>query len=253
MRNIALVTGASSGMGKEFVREIAKKYKGLDEIWVIARRKDRLRELKKEIVGTRVRMLPLDLTKEESFERLTKVLAKEQPDVRILVNASGYGISGPFEFQTEEDASGMVRLNCEALTRVTYLVLPYLRRGSFIYQIASSAGFAPQPGFTVYAATKAYVKSFSIALRQELSWREIKVTAVCPGPVKTEFFDRAYEQEEMKFYKKFVMADPKKVVRKAIRDARKNKAVSVYGMTMKVTRIICKLLPGRGIAKIMGK
>ena len=219
MRNIALVTGASSGMGKEFVREIAKKYKGLDEIWVIARRKDRLRELKKEIVGTRVRMLPLDLTKEESFERLTKVLAKEQPDVRILVNASGYGISGPFEFQTEEDASGMVRLNCEALTRVTYLVLPYLRRGSFIYQIASSAGFAPQPGFTVYAATKAYVKSFSIALRQELSWREIKVTAVCPGPVKTEFFDRAYEQEEMKFYKKFVMADPKKVVRKAIRDA----------------------------------
>ena len=253
MRNIALVTGASSGMGKDFVCEIAKKYKGLDEIWVIARRKDRLRELKKEIVGTRVRMLPLDLTKEESFERLTKVLAKEQPDVRILVNASGYGISGPFEFQTEEDASGMVRLNCEALTRVTYLVLPYLRRGSFIYQIASSAGFAPQPGFTVYAATKAYVKSFSIALRQELSWREIKVTAVCPGPVKTEFFDRAYEQEEMKFYKKFVMADPKKVVRKAIRDARKNKAVSVYGMTMKVTRIICKLLPGRWIAKIMGK
>ena len=73
------------------------------------------------------------------------------------------------------------------------------------------------------------------------------------SPVKTEFFDRAYEQEEMKFYKKFVMADPKKVVRKAIRDARKNKAVSVYGMTMKVTRVICKLLPGRWIAKIMGK
>lgn len=251
--NIALVTGASSGMGKEFVREIAKKYKGLDEIWVIARRKDRLKELKKEIVGTRVRMLPLDLTKEESFERLTKVLAKEQPDVRILVNASGYGISGPFEFQTEEDVSGMVRLNCEALTRVTYLVLPYLRRKSFIYQIASSAGFAPQPGFTVYAATKAYVKSFSIALRQELSWREIKVIAVCPGPVKTEFFDRAYEREEMKFYKKFVMADPKKVVRKAIRDARRNKAVSVYGMTMKITRVICKLLPGKWIAKIMDK
>lgn len=251
--NIALVTGASSGMGKEFVREIAKKYKGLDEIWVIARRKDRLRELKKEIVGTRVRMLPLDLTKEESFERLKRVLKKEQPDVRILVNASGFGISGSFEFQTEEDASGMIRLNCEALTRVTYLALPYLRRGSFIYHLASSAGFAPQPNFTVYAATKAYVKSFSIALRQELSWREIKVIAVCPGPVKTEFFDRAYVQEEMKFYKKFVMANSKKVVRKAIRDARRNKAVSVYGMTMKITRIICKLLPGKWIAKIMGK
>ena len=243
MRNIALVTGASSGMGKEFVREISKKYKGLDEIWVVARRRERLRELKKEIIGTRVRILPLDLMKEESFERLKMVLAKEQPVVRILVNASGYGISGSFEHQTEEDAAG----------RITYLVLPYLRRGSFIYQMASSAGFAPQPNFTVYAATKAYVKSFSIALRQELSYQGIRVIAVCPGPVKTEFFDRAYEQEEMKFYKKFVMADPKKVVKKAIRDARKNKAVSVYGMTMKVTRVICKLLPGRWIAKIMGK
>lgn len=253
MRNIALVTGASSGMGKEFVREISKKYKGLDEIWVVARRRERLRELKKEIIGTRVRILPLDLMEEESFERLKMVLAKEQPVVRILVNASGYGISGSFEYQTEEDAAGMIHLNCEALTRITYLVLPYLRRGSFIYQMASSAGFAPQPNFTVYAATKAYVKSFSIALRQELSYQGIRVIAVCPGPVKTEFFDRAYEQEEMKFYKKFVMADPKKVVRKAIRDARKNKAVSVYGMTMKVTMVICKLLPGRWIAKIMGK
>ena len=112
------------------------------------------RELKKEIIGTRVRILPLDLMEEESFERLKMVLAKEQPVVRILVNASGYGISGPFEHQTEEDAAGMIHLNCEALTRITYLVLPYLRRGSFIYQMASSAGFAPQPNFTVYAATK---------------------------------------------------------------------------------------------------
>ena len=113
MRNIALVTGASSGMGKEFVREISKKYKGLDEIWVVARRRERLRELKKEIIGTRVRILPLDLMEEESFERLKMVLAKEQPVVRILVNASGYGISGSFEHQTEEDAAGMIQKLCE--------------------------------------------------------------------------------------------------------------------------------------------
>ena len=123
MRNIALVTGASSGMGKEFVREISKKYKGLDEIWVVARRRERLRELKKEIIGTRVRILPLDLMKEESFDRLKMVLAKEQPVVRILVNASGYGISGSFEHQTEEDGAGMIHLNCEALfkKRIFYL------------------------------------------------------------------------------------------------------------------------------------
>lgn len=252
MRNIALISGASSGIGKEFVRQIAKKYKGLDEIWVIARRADRLKELKKEIISTRIRILPMDLTTEESMERLKRILKKEHPVIRILVNASGFGISGSFEHQTEEDAKGMIRLNCEALTRMTYLVLPYVSRGSFIYQIASSAAFAPQPDFAVYAASKAYVKSFSIALRQELSNQGIKVTAVCPGPVKTEFFDRAYEQHKMKFYKKLVMAAPKKVVAKAIRDARKNKAVSVYGLTMKVTRLICKILPGRWIAKIMG-
>lgn len=174
MRDIALVTGASSGIGKEFVRQIAKKYKGLDEIWVIARRKDKLRELKKEIIGTRVRILPLDLMKEESFERLRKVLAKERPTVRILVNASGFGISGSFEHQTEEDAAGMIRLNCEALTRVTYLVLPYVSRGSFIYQMASSAGFAPQPDFTVYAATKAYAKVFLLLLDRSYQDRKLK-------------------------------------------------------------------------------
>ena len=103
MRDIALVTGASSGMGKEFVRQIAKKYKGLDEIWVIARRADRLKELRKEITGTRVRILPIDLTEDESFERLKRILAKERPVVRILVNASGFGISGSFEHQMRRE------------------------------------------------------------------------------------------------------------------------------------------------------
>lgn len=93
------------------------------------------------------------------------------------------------------------------------------------------------------------MKSFSIALRPGAVLSRDQGDRSMSRPVKTEFFDRAYEQEEMKFYKKFVMADPKKVVRKAIRDARKNKAVSVYGMTMKVTRVICKLLPGRLDAK----
>lgn len=112
--------------------------------------------------------------KEESFERLRKVLAKERPTVRILVNASGFGISGSFEHQTEEDAAGMIRLNCEALTRVTYLVLPYVSRGSFIYQMASSAGFAPQPDFTVYAATKAYAKVFLLLLDRSYQDRKLK-------------------------------------------------------------------------------
>ena len=162
------------------------------------------------------------------------------------------GFRGSFEHQTEEDAAGMIHLNCEALTRITYLVLPYLRRGSLFIRwhlcgICSAAEFHSLCSNQSICEKFLYCIAAGAVLSRDQGDRSMSRTS------KNGVFDRAYEQEEMKFYKKFVMADPKKVVRKAIRDARKNKAVSVYGMTMKVTRVICKLLPGRWIAKIMGK
>ena len=93
----------------------------------------------------------------------------------------------------------MIELNCTALSRMTYMVLPYMEKGAHIFQFASSAAFCPQPGFSIYAATKAYVLSFTMALRQEVAARGIKVTTICPGPVKTEFFETAYQHQEMKF------------------------------------------------------
>lgn len=251
MKKVAIITGASSGLGKQFVLQTAKSHGFLDEIWVVARRADRLLELGVLVSNIVIRPIPLDLSKKESTARLKSILAKEKAKVYVLVNGSGLGVAGKFDRQSEEMLDEMLKVNCLALTRVTRAVLPYMPKKARIIQIASSAAFAPQPGFAVYAATKSYVLNFSLALRQELKKRRIIVTAVCPGPVNTEFFDTAYQKKEMKLYKKLVMAKPEKVVKKALKDVKKGKAVSVYGISMKAVRVLCKLLPNSLIVKLI--
>ena len=127
-----------------------------------------------------------------------------------------------------------------------------MARNGRIIQYASSAAFLPQPGFAVYAATKAFVLSYSRALNAELAKKGICVTAVCPGPVKTEFFSIAETTGTMPLYKKLTMADPKKVVKKAIFDSMMGKSVSVYGIPMKMFRLLCKAVPHSWILKGWG-
>ena len=142
-----------------------------------------------------------------------------------------------------EEETGMVDVNCRALTAVTRLVLPYMSENSRILQFASAAAFLPQPRFAVYAATKSFVLSYSRALALELKSRQIYVTAACPGPLKTEFFDIAETTGEIPLYKRLVMANPKKVVKKALRDSMMGKRVSVYGPLMKVFVLLVKVFP----------
>lgn len=239
---IALITGASSGMGKEFAFQIAAYYQKLDEIWVIARNSRKLEEISLKNPG-KFRPLALDLRDKEDRESLKEQLGKADARIKLLVNAAGVGKIGQFEKMSWESQEEMLRLNMEALTAVTYLCLPYMRRGSRIIQMASAAAFLPQPGFAVYAASKSYVLSFSQALRFELRERGISVTAVCPGPVDTPFFDKAEEAVPMPAYKKKFMAKPKDVVKKAVRDCAIGREVSVYGGSMKALQIVSKLLP----------
>ena len=249
----AIITGASSGMGREFAKEIYRRYVNIEEVWIIARSEDKLASLKTEMGIKGVYVLPLDLTKEEDMETYRKTLEERKPDVCILVNSAGYGKIGSFEEVGYEHNRGMVKLNCQALTDVTYLTLPYMRKGGQIIQLASSAAFVPQPDFAVYAATKSYVLSLSRALTWELKDRQISVTAVCPGPVRTEFFDVAQGDgtKKMKQLKMLVMAKPEKVVAKAIKDARKGKEKSVYGMIMQLFELLCKFVPHKLLLKIM--
>lgn len=247
---IALVTGASSGMGKEMILQIAARFRGIEEIWAIARREDRLYELQKKL-SIPLRILPLDLCEEASLTVLAAQLSEKQPDVKLLVNAAGYGKIGAVGELSLKDETGMIALNCEALCAVTHLVLPYMSANSRIIQFASVAAFLPQPDFAIYAASKSFVLSYSKALGKELRGRGIAVTAVCPGPVKTEFFDIAETTGVIPFYKRIVMADPKKVVALALRDSMMGKSVSVYGVTMKGLYLLTKLLPHDWLLEIM--
>ena len=247
---IAIVTGASSGIGQEFVKQISMHFSSLEEIWVIARRKERMEELQ-DMVDTKLRILPLDLTNEDDLNTLKNTIEVEKPNIRILVNSSGFGKIGMFSELSHEENIGMIDLNCKALTSVTYFSLPYMKKGSRIIQIASSAGFLPQPRFAVYAATKSYVLSLSRALAHELKKRNISVLAVCPGPVKTEFFDLAEKTGKIKLYKKVVMADPVKVVKLSLKDSKDKKEISVYSAPMKLLLLASKLLPQKILLSTM--
>jgi len=169
----------------------------------------------------------------------------------MLINCAGFGLMGSVEELSLEEQLAMIRLNCEALTEMTYRCLPYMRKNSRIIQLASSAAFLPQENFAVYAATKAYVHSFSRALGQELQKRKIYVTSVCPGPVNTEFFTIAEKYGETLAVKKLTLVPARRVVKKAIRDSHDKKQVSVCSFPIQAFHVLCKLLPHAVIFRLM--
>lgn len=248
---IAIVTGASSGLGREFARQIEYLYNELDEIWVIARRREQLEELKKRI-STKVRIFEGDLVEKEIYEELSTMLEKENPNIRMLVNAAGFGKIGKVKDLACKEQLEMIHLNCISLTHMTKLCIPYMKKGSRIINLASAAAFCPQPSFGVYAATKSYVLSFSRSLRTELSDSGIVVTAVCPGPVATEFFDVAGKKKKNTI-KDAVTVKPAAVVKQALLDTRDGQELSVYGIPMKLSRIATKLIPHSIILRMMKK
>lgn len=247
---IAVVTGASSGFGRIFVSELQKCCKTLDEIWVVARRKERLVELA-EKASIPIRVFGADLSKKNWDREFAEALKSENPTVRILINCAGYGKTGHCWELGVDEQLGMIDVNCRALTKMTLLCLPYLGSHGRIIQVSSAAAFAPQPGFAVYAASKAYVLSFSRALREEVAPKGISVTTVCPGPSETEFFLRAGQWIDG--IKKQTAIAPEQIVRQALEDARKRRDVSVCGIPMKGARIACKLLPHSVITKVMAR
>ena len=250
MKRIAIVTGASSGMGREFVLQLDGMMSRLDEIWVIARRTGKLFELEKQVKHKLV-VCPADLTRTEDIAGIKELLEKEKPVISVLVNAAGFGVHGRVDESSEDTMLGMIDLNCRALTAMTKMCLPYMAKGGRIIQLASSAAFAAQPSFAVYAASKAYVLSFSRALDAELKDRGISVTAVCPGPVDTEFFRHDDCDIRKTGYKRLVMAKPDAVVKLALQDAKERRQVSVYGTYIKAFRLLAKLVPHRVILAVM--
>ena len=248
---IAIVTGASSGIGREFAKQIAEQ-EAPDEIWVIARREDRLKELQKAFPN--IRPVVLDLIREESRETLRQMLLEEQPDVRVLVNAAGFGKFGSFLDMTQQEVDSIILLNLKALIDMCYDCLPYMHEGARILNMGSASCFQPLPEFNMYATTKTAVLSFSRALNVELKARKITVTSVCPGWVRTEFYQVAQDTKNPNALTNFSpLYEPEDVIRKALKDSRKGKDISILGMTVKMQKLAARLLPVSWVMKVWMK
>lgn len=238
----AVITGASSGIGREFALRISERY-SLDEIWLIARREDRLRETASQI-KTRTKIMPLDLSKEESLGEIKNALAEEKPEICMLVNAAGFGKFGTLESQSERDAMDMINVNIRALTAVTRMCADYMASGGGIINMASISGFMPLPYLNVYSATKAYVLHFTEALSEELKDKNISVTAVCPYWVASEFIPVAQDAEEGDSINNFFLITyPYSVVNKALRDNSRAKMLSLDGAAPHFIKTASRLMP----------
>lgn len=245
---IAVITGASSGMGREFVRAFdSNKDYDLDEIWVIARRADRLNELKAEC-GTPIRVLALDLMDRKSFDVYKTLLEEERPEIRILVNAAGFGLFGTFTEMDMDKQLDIIELNDKALTAMCYISIPHMTNGSSIINLASNSSWQPVPYINVYGATKAYVMNFSRALGVELKSQGIHVMAVAPGWIRTEFFDHAVHDDTIKYFDRYYTAG--QVIAKAMKDLKKKKTVSILGLPVRAQVKMIKLLPVSLVMKI---
>ena len=245
---IAIVTGASSGMGREFVLQL-KNYVQVDEIWAIARREDALKALQTDVP---VRPVVLDLCDSSSFDAFAALLAQEQPDVKLLVNAAGFGKFGAYHRISLQDDCRMIDLNCKALVAMTRLTLPYMHAGSHILQLDSLSAFQPVPYITTYGATKSFVLSYSRAMNRELRAAGIRMMAMNPGWVKTEFFNHAFQTNagsEVQYFD--VLYDADAVVATGLHDLyRTKKDYSVHALRVRMQVRLVKLLPHSLVMKI---
>lgn len=247
MSSISIVTGASAGMGAEFVRQIAQL--GIsDEIWIIARRTERLKALTAEVMAQSrciVRPFSMDITGTEGIDRFSKLLKSQEEEagtplhIRMLVNNAGFGTYGTFLQTNLHRQLEMIELNCVSLTGICGIAIPYMDRTSILINVASLAAVMPLGNFAVYAATKAYVRSFTLALAAETADMGIKVCALCPGSVSTEFADIASNGA-----RKTVLhgKSPEKVVAHCLRKARAGKHIAIMAPKWKFNALISRFV-----------
>ena len=218
MKNIAIVTGASSGIGKEFFLSLKERTEGIDEIWVVARSEDKLKALV-EFTEVPLRVFPLDLSKAESAQAIKCALEEEETSIKYLICASGFGRFQAVEEDELATLENMVDLNCKSILSTTKICAPYMQKGGVMILMASISAFQPVPDITTYAATKAFVLSYGRALNKELrKSRGARVLCVCPFWTKTAFFDRAATTENAVVKKYAVMYEPSQIVKCAWKD-----------------------------------
>jgi len=243
----ALITGASAGIGREFARQLAGR---AGSVVLVARRRERLEQLRNELTNgnpnLNVHVYDVDLADKAQVDALIDSLARDKIDIDLLINNAGLGDSGPFATSDPERIDQIIQVNMSALTLLTRKLLPPMiaRKRGAILNVSSSAGFLPIPGFAIYAASKAYVTSFSEAIFSELRGTGVSVCALCPGPVHTEFNDVAQRPGEARDRSpEFVYVPVEQVVRDALAAVEADRPLIIPGFLMKVGMFLVRMTP----------
>ena len=246
--SIAVITGASSGIGREFAFEL-QKVAGVDEFWLIARNTERLNEVAEKL-GCKCKIISADLTKSEGIEAYRSALAEEKPEISFLVNAAGFGVFGSFDILSESTVTDMIDLNVKATVLITHMTVPYMPKGGRIIQLGSGSCFTPLPHFNIYSSSKVFVLHYTKSLNYELKPYGIRATCFCPGWVDTAFLPKsldapgAYVPKSMK-----PLLNVQRVVRGCVKAAVKGKAMYVTGLYTKFQHLLFKILPDSLLTK----
>ena len=246
-RGVTVITGASAGLGVEFARQCRARG---DELVLVARRRDRLEALASELGSAHV--VALDLARPEGPSNLLAEVGKLGLEVDTLINNAGFGLIGGFASAPPERLLEMIDLNIRALTETCGLFLPAMveRRRGAILNVASTAAFQAGPNMAVYYASKAYVLSFTEAVHQEMKGKGVKVSALCPGPTATEFFDVA---ESANSALARMATDPVAVVRAGLKGLDRNKAIVIPGIANKVGAQSSRFLPRAVMRRVIDR
>lgn len=244
MRKIAIVTGASGGIGQEFVRELLKEM--LDEIWVIGTNKQRLFALKDKF-GEKILPVCIDLTDRGDLLSISDLLRGRDLIVKWLVNNAGIAKMASSKDFSILEIEHTINLNCKAPVTLINICIPFMEKGSKILNISSASAFQPVPFINLYASTKAFERNYSRALNKELKSSGITVTAVCPSWVDTKMLTKKINGKTIDFPG---IVTPEKVVKKALKDAKKEKDISICSLYVKCQHINVKLLPQKLTMKI---
>ncbi len=243
-KKTAILTGATGGLGKAFLKELVKE--DLEEIWAIGRNEKRLSEMQGEY-GEKVIPMPVDLSDLEGIRRVEKVLKARSPRLKYLIHNAGMAKMGSYGDFSIEEIDQIVNVNCKAPVMLSSLCIPYMEKGSRILNISSASAFQPNPYINLYAASKAFERSYSRALNVELKGTGITSTAVCPGWIDTELLQKEINGRKVKFPG---LVSAEKVAAQALKDAKRGKDMSVCSLYVKCQHVNVKLMPQKWVMKI---
>lgn len=247
--SIAVITGASSGIGREFafkLRDIAN----ITEFWLIARNVERMEKVRDEL-GVPCKIISADLTKSEGIEKYRAALEEEKPEISFLVNAAGFGVFGSFDILSEDTVTDMIDLNVKATVLITHMSVPYMKAGGRIIELGSGSCFTPLPHFNIYSSSKVFVLHYTKSLNYELRPYGIRATCFCPGWVDTAFLPKsldapgAYVPKSMK-----PLLNVSKVVEGCVKASIKGRAMYVTNWYTKLQHLLFKLVPDCILTKL---